>query len=238
MVETSKLVKNTHRQIAWLILALLLLLRIPYTIAIIYFLPIENQTGSAIYEISTYFLTACLIWWERDRLADFHIDTLALCLIIFFRPLQTLILNIWKVESPLAFPHPLGLSLWAISLSLLIALAYSSFKPARITPRSLGWIALGLFTGVCISIVENLRTFSSIISSTLVSQTLLSPVLLSTSLNLIYHLGFAPINEEPLFRGFLWHATPTTQPSSSSNRFARTEVSIWTPAFRAARPRW
>ena len=32
----------------------------------------------------------------------------------------------------------------------------------------------------------------------------LIPVLYSTSLNLVYHLGFAPINEEPLFRGFLW----------------------------------
>ena len=32
----------------------------------------------------------------------------------------------------------------------------------------------------------------------------LIPVLSSSSLNLLYHLGFAPINEEPLFRGFLW----------------------------------
>src|ERR1043166_2742872 len=88
-----------HRQIAWLVLTILLLLRLPFTIAIIYILPIENQSGATFYEVSTYFLTAFLIWWDRDQLANFHIETAALFLIILFRPLQTIILGYWKVDS-------------------------------------------------------------------------------------------------------------------------------------------
>lgn len=189
---------------AWFILALLLLLRIPYTIFIIYYLPIENQNGATLYEISTYFLTAFLIWWERGRLADFHIDTSALFLIILFRPIQIFILSYWGVDSPLAYPSPFGLMLWVISLGLIISLWRSGFKPACITVQTLGWLALGSFTGICISIAENLRTFQSILHNANVHHALLTPVLVSTSLNLLYHLGFAPINEEPLFRGFLW----------------------------------
>ena len=200
----SKPISNSHQQIAWFVLALLLCLRIPFTIAIIYFLPIENQTGGAIYEISTYFLTAFLIWWERDRLSDFHIDTLALLIIIFFRPLQTLILNYWNVDSPLAFPYPFGLMVWVIAISLTLVLWRSGFKPVRVSSRSLGWLVVGLLVGIGVSIGENARTFSSMIFDTRTSPTPMLPVLLSTSLNLVYHLGFAPINEEPLFRGFLW----------------------------------
>jgi membrane protease YdiL (CAAX protease family) len=187
---------------AWTVLVILLLLRIPYTIFIIYFLPIENQIGAAIYEISTYSLTAFLIWWERERLADFNIDTPALFLIIFFHPIQTLILNYWKVESPLALPRPLGWLLWIISIGLLIALLKSGFKPLRLSTRSLTWIAIGLFLGLGISVLENARPFFAALGSSNTSVSFKSVI--SSAPVLLYHIGFAPINEEPLFRGFLW----------------------------------
>jgi membrane protease YdiL (CAAX protease family) len=195
---------RAHYSIGWSILIVLLLLRIPYTIAIIYLLPIENQSGAAIYEVSTYFLICFLIWWEYGRLKEFHIDQSSLLLIILVRPIQTLILNYWGVDSPLAFPHPLGLALWAISLGVMVALWRRGFKPAHINSRSLTWLVLGLLVGIGMSIAENLRTFRSMLYIVHPLQTQLTPVLYSTSLNVLYHLGFAPINEEPLFRGFLW----------------------------------
>ena len=193
-----------HRQIGWLILILLLLLRIPYTIAIIYLLPIENQSGAAIYEVSTYFLTCFLIWWEYERLKEFHIDPPSLLLIFLIRPIQTFILSYWGVDSPLAFPRPPGLALWAISLGSMVALWRSGFKPARVNARSLAWLALGLLVGISMSIAENIPAFRSMLYNAQTLQTQLTPILYSTSLNVLYHLGFAPINEEPLFRGFLW----------------------------------
>src|SRR6476661_7255954 len=134
---------SCHPQIGWLVLVLLLLLRIPYAIAIIYYLPVENQNGSAIYEVSTYFLICFLIWWERKQLEEFHIDAAALLLIILIRPIQTLILRYWGVDSPLAFPQPSGVALWVISFGLIVALWRTGFKLSRFTARSLSWLVMG-----------------------------------------------------------------------------------------------
>ena len=71
----------------------------------------------------------------------------------------------------------------------------------------LTWIFVGLLVGISLSIAENFQIFRSMIDNAYIStdsQTQLTSVLYSTSLNLLYHLSFAPINEEPLFRGFLW----------------------------------
>jgi membrane protease YdiL (CAAX protease family) len=203
-IYPGDMTESHPRQIGWLVLVLLLVLRIPYTIAIIYFFPIENQNGSAVYEVSTYFLICFLIWWERRQLEEFHIDAAALLLIILIRPVQTLILSYWGVESPLAFPHPSGLALWVISFGLAVALWRSGFKPSRFMARSLTWLLIGFVVGVVLSIMENFPTVRSMLTNGYSSQMELMPVLSSSGLNLLYHLGFAPINEEPLFRGFLW----------------------------------
>ena len=201
MLETPS--AGRHRQIFWSVLGLLLFLRIPYTLAIIYFLPIENQNGAAVYEVGTYFLTAFLIWWERENLANLHIDTTALLLIIFLRPIQTLILAYWKVETPLVFPGWPSLLIWIIAIGLGLALWQSGFKSTRISFLTLAWLSFGLLIGAVTSIAENFSSFQSMVTH---PRAFSSAVLLSTSLNLFYHLGFAPINEEPLFRGFLWAA--------------------------------
>lgn len=203
-VYEGDVIKGHSNAIGWLVLVLLLLLRIPYTIAIIYFLPIENQNGSAVYEVSTYFLICFLIWWERKKLEEFHIDSTALFLIVFARPIQTLILRYWGVDSLLAFPHTSGLALWVISLGLILALWRSGFQLSRAPYHSFLWLMIGLGVGILLSISENLQTFRSMLSTGYSSQMQLIPVLSSSGLNLLYHLGFAPINEEPLFRGFLW----------------------------------
>lgn len=191
-----------HRQIAWLIITLLLFLRIPLTIAVTFFHPIEDQSGGAVYEVGTYLLTASLIYWERHRLAEFHMDRYALVFVLFLRPLQTMILAYWKVESPMAFPHPMGLLIWVISIGLILLLWQSGFKPARASSVTVSWLIIGIFAGVCVSIAENLNSLRSIFSPNLYPPS--AQMLTSMSLNIMYHLGFAPINEEPLFRGFLW----------------------------------
>lgn len=186
--------------VTWGILALLLFLRIPYTIAIIYLLPIENQSGGAVYEVGTYLLSAFLIWWERDRLADFHLDASALTLFILLRPIQTMTLNYWGVESPMTFPGIPSLIILGTSIVLLASLWKSGFKPQGI-PHLARWALLGAAAGVMMSILVNYDSFQS----TLTGKGMFSPAILtSASINLLYHLGFAPLNEEPLFRGFLW----------------------------------
>ena len=203
MAQTSEGRLKLQQRVTWGILILLLLLRIPFVIAIIQFMPIDDESGAAFYEVGTYLLIAFLIWWERNRLADFHIDTAALFFIIFFRPLQTLILTYWGVDTPLALPHPSGAAIWLIAIGLSLALWRSGYKPARLSTLTWNWLALGLFVGLLVSVLENLKPFQSALYN--ISQPmLLMPLFKTTGLNLLYHLGFAPINEEPVFRGFLW----------------------------------
>ena len=200
--ENRDPVNKLHRQIGWGILILLLALRIPYTLAIIYFLPIENQMGAAFYEVGAYVCILFLIWWERNKLKDFHIDGAALFLIIIFRPVQTLILKYWQVDAPLAFPKPAAWMICSAAIGLALALWQSGYRPSLPSPRMLGWLVTGTLIGVGVSVLENFKVFQSVVSDP--HPSLSTSVLFSTSLNLVYHLGFAPLIEEPLFRGFLW----------------------------------
>jgi membrane protease YdiL (CAAX protease family) len=198
--------RKNEQTVTWLVLILLLLLRIPYVIAITYFTPIDDQIGGAVYEVSTYLLTCTLIWWEREHLAEFHLDKAALAFIIIFRPLQTLILEYWHVSSPLAFPHPAALLIWAISIGLAGTLYNAGFNAGRFQTRDLAWLGVGLLAGLAVSVCENLQPFRSALGSPHPQSTGFLPMLASTGMIWLYHLGFAPINEEPLFRGFLWGA--------------------------------
>jgi membrane protease YdiL (CAAX protease family) len=192
---------NHRSSVTWCVVILLLILRIPYSITIIYFLPIENQNGAAIYEVGTYLLIAFLIWWEQDDLLKFHIDTPALLMILLLRPAQTLILAHWHVDAPMAFPSLPSLIIWTISIILIISLWRSGYKITGFTRSTAGWLIFGVLLGICISIAENVSVFRSMLSNT---DSFPPSVLASGSINILYHLGFAPINEEPLFRGFLW----------------------------------
>ncbi|CAG0930280.1 hypothetical protein TFLX_01636 [Thermoflexales bacterium] len=117
-------VGQTHQKVAWLLLAGLLFLRLPFLAGIASLS--KPDWLAPIFQVGTYLLTACLIWWERERLADFHIDALAIAIIILFKPIQTLILALWGFpQMALAFPQPLSLTLWAIAIALLVMLGRS-----------------------------------------------------------------------------------------------------------------
>jgi len=104
----------------------------------------------------------------------------------------------------LAFPQPSALILCIISLVLLTGLWRNGFKTPRVDSALLLWLLIGLLLGIGLSVAENFQTFQSMLSNGYSSQMKLVLILFSSSLNLLYHLGFSPVNEEPLFRGFLW----------------------------------
>ncbi len=193
-----------HRKTAWAAIALLLILRIPFSVFITYAYPNGEQWGPTIFQVGTYLLIVFLIWWEREILADFHVDMLALIMILIFKPAQTLILRYLGIDIPLAFPRPAGLLIWAIAIGLIIALWRSGYKPARIGLSSLGWLAAGLMFGFVISALPDLDVFQSNANLGGRDYSSLSAVTRSTGLAFMYQLGFAAISEEPLFRGFLW----------------------------------
>jgi hypothetical protein len=133
---------KTHQIVAWTLLAGLLLLRLPFLAGIAMFS--DPEWLDPAFQIGTYLLTACLIWWERDRLADFHIDKLALGIIIFFKPIQTLLLaRMVSNNQPLAFPNPPSLALWIISLGLFLALWLSHAPIPKVSRSSWRWFGVG-----------------------------------------------------------------------------------------------
>lgn len=192
-----------HQIVSWGLLIGLLFLRLPFKGGIALFA--EPVWLDPIFQIVTYFLTACLIWWERDRLADFHIDQLALSIIIFFKPIQTIILAFSNMnENPLAFPRLPSLIIWIIAASLLLALWLSHPPLSKFSKASFRWFGIGIVVGLLMAIllgypmsfqVDQTQLFSRMSMFALVRQVLPS---------FFYQLGYAAVSEEPLFRGFLW----------------------------------
>jgi membrane protease YdiL (CAAX protease family) len=195
---------SSHRRIAWAAVVVLLFLRIPFSVYITYSFPSDAQWGPSIYQVGTYFLIAFLIWWERQALADVHIDTLALVIILLIKPVQTLILEYLRIDIPLAFPHPVGLSIWLIAIGLVIAMWKSGYKLVRIQARSWGWLGVGLLLGFLFSTLPNLGMFQTNAGFSGHDYTGLASLTSSTGIAFIYQVGFAAISEETVFRGFLW----------------------------------
>src|SRR6187455_2763474 len=106
---------------AWLLLGGLLFLRM-ILLAGGAALGIAPHWLDPVYQVATYLLTALLIWVERDRLADFHIDKLVVGLIVVCKPLETILLALHGGGLPLAFPHLAGLLVWVIAIALAIAM--------------------------------------------------------------------------------------------------------------------
>jgi membrane protease YdiL (CAAX protease family) len=199
LMTRSILMNGHHERIGWVIVAALLLLRIPYSIILTY--ASANNTGwaPAIFQLVTYLLTVFLVCWERDDLAAMHMDMPSIGLIMLFKPVQTLMLRYWGIETPLTFPHPAGLLIWATSIGLIIALWRSPRKAARIQSVPVVWLIGGFLVGLVFSALPELGSF-------LRTQDLvpLPSVAASTGLAFFYQIGFAAVSEEPLFRGFLW----------------------------------
>lgn len=200
-VENKDLV---HSRIAWIILAVLLFLRIPFSIALTYLSPDNRGWGPTVFQLGTYLLTAFLIWWERAALPAFHIDMSALAMILLFKPIQTLILDYWGIDTLLAFPRPAGLLIWAIAIGLAVALWRSGQRPAPIRASAWGWLGAGLLVGFMLSVLPNLAVFQANADSAGQDFAAFSSVTTSTALSFFYQIGFAAVSEEPLFRGFLW----------------------------------
>ncbi len=188
-----------RRRFGWLALILLLLFRIPFSVLMTYQSTSIVGWAPAIYHLVTYVLTAFLIWWERDDLAVMHIDALSLALILLFKPAQTLILRFWGIDTPLTFPHPASLLIWATAITLAIGLLSSAHKPSPLTASAGAWLSAGLLAGLIISAASALDAFRH--AQNLVP---LPSVTASTGMAFLYQLGFAAVAEEPLFRGFLW----------------------------------
>lgn len=195
---------SKRQQVFLLVLIVLLILRIPF-LAGLEFFNIQWVWIDIVYQIGTYLLTTFLIWYETDNLADYHIDSLAVIIIIFFKPIQTLILKYWGFsESPLTFPHIPSLIIWFIAIVFAIAIWLRRSKLPRIKSVSLGWLIIGIVAGFLTMIVLSFPMSFQIPKDALSYGLSTKDVLFEVPSSFIYQIGYAAVSEEPLFRGFLW----------------------------------
>lgn len=167
-----------HMTISLLLLAGLLFLRFPFLISADLFLPEQPALLGTIvlfvFMISTYLLTAVLIWWEREHLRDFWIDLAAaitfLCQIFCF-PIGIGLFRAMRRHQARFPAPPATLWRWAL-LGAMLAIACNIFIVSLgIAPREPGLVS---------------ASFGFLIPAVLIQMTM------------------AAVWEEPLFRGFIW----------------------------------
>jgi membrane protease YdiL (CAAX protease family) len=201
----STRVKIVPRPLTLLLVCVLLFLRIPFLAGLRIFL--DNPSPEwieQVFEVSTYLLTAVLIWVERDELADFHITPLALAIILWFKPIKPLLEYFMGLTtSVLSFPKPLSFIYLIIAIGLLAALRLSGWKWKRISPAEWGWLGIGSVAGVGLLILISVPMAFTIRASGGINAVSFWEWIISF-LRVPQQLGYAAITEEPLFRGFLW----------------------------------
>jgi len=205
MNQTRDNKKSWHRQVFLLVLIGLLILRIPFFAGMRFF-NIQWAWTESVYQIGTYLLTTFLIWWEVDNLTDYHIDTLAVLIIILFKPVQTLVLKYRELNDDLlAFPGTSSLIMWSIAIVFAIAMWLKRSKLPGIKSVGLGWLVIGIAAGFSTMVVLSYPvSFQVPASSSLPLTPVFKRILTNIPSSFVLQIGWAAVAEEPLFRGFLW----------------------------------
>ncbi len=200
--------EQSHDRIALLLLFGLLVLRLPLLAGVALFTSPTPGWLSPVFELGTYLLTVSLVWWERARLADFHINAFAVAIIIFLKPIETLILatfvNGGMGTLPLAFPGIPALVIWIAAIGLLLALLRQQPNLFSIRRKTVVWFIAGILAGIMMAILLAYPMSLQLGSGNRPGA--LPPFNLDIILiqGFVYQLGYAAVAEEPLFRGFLW----------------------------------
>lgn len=199
--------EKQHQRISFLLVGGLFSLRVPFLAGIALFSSPIPRWLTPIYEIGSYLLIACLLWWERDRLANFHIDGLAFWIIVIFKPFQTLCLKYWGVDSTLAFPNTGSLMVFAISIGLVIVMQFAKRSLPRPSLIDFKWFGIGLVVGiVMVLLLAYPKSLEINAEKKLLFDgrpTILNLFNTTEVLYFFYQLG-SVIMIEPLIRGFLW----------------------------------
>ena len=103
------------------------------------------------YEIGTYLVTAILIWWERERLAEFHIDSLVLGIVILGKPLELLL---YWMHIPFTYPPKSAVYFLylPIALGLSVALLSRRFSLPKHSVRLARWLIVGFLGGIALGV--------------------------------------------------------------------------------------
>ena len=197
--------QNHHNLIFWILVGGLFFLRIPFYTGVSVISPTATAWAIPVYEVGTYLLTAITVWWERERLSDYHIDKLALGIIIFGAPLELLF---YQFHIPFNYPS-ISRAYWLylpISLVLGISLLVGHTRLPRSQKKSWLWLMIAILTGIILGVFVGIlmrNNWPDITKYKPLTQIFSLPAKVLIFLPM-HQMFFAGIAEEPFFRGFLW----------------------------------
>lgn len=193
-METKKSL-SAERYLFWILLSGLLLLRFPWLIFGRFLVP-GDDVVIVVYELGTCLLTCLLIFLERERLAEYHVDGLALVLLLG-APIAVLV---GRMAGGYALPGQEIKAVFAVIL-LVALLIRRPVLPRRGVDQTVGCIGAAVLAGAALTVV------SAFVLSFQTAQVVDLSALPSAGRLLygsLYQLDYAAAAEEPLFRGFLW----------------------------------
>jgi membrane protease YdiL (CAAX protease family) len=191
-------VPASRQTVGWILLGCLLALRLPYFTGVSLVLHGSPLWLVNSFEISTYVITALLIYWERDRLALFHIDRLALGLyLVAPLPLVSQSLPALSQGVRAALTQPYVYHLTSVVV-LGLALLPTYRKLPRVRRETWVWLGVAVIGGSALSAVFGvvLRRLGLLSGGAVFLPQILYAFMLQ--------LSAAASLEEPLFRGFLF----------------------------------
>lgn len=186
----------------WIIIFLLLFLRIPLDGWLVALFSDTQVWVNPIYQIASYSLIAFFIWLQRDHLADYHFDRLALAFFLLFKPLYTLLYIPFSsnpIISPLVFPHLPALSFWLVAILLWLALCRPRSRWLELRPLNWRWIIFAILLGLAEAV------FAVFVMPTWMTADdayVMTPLFLLLKFPIT--LGSAAALEDPLFFALLW----------------------------------
>lgn len=185
---------HTQSFIFVLLLAGLLILRFPLLLLLPQ-LSLTKEVGMEIFQTGSYLLISLLILLERGSLSDYHIDRLALALL--------LLAPTAKIISCTVFQFQIELGAWlnvVISVCLLAALLLLRPKLHQtVAPGGLLWVLIAVAVGIGMGI--GVGFFLKLQSPEYQTFPFRLPLAVR---GFFIQLANAAALEEPLFRGFLW----------------------------------
>ncbi|MBN1451088.1 MAG: CPBP family intramembrane metalloprotease [Anaerolineales bacterium] len=186
----------------------LIFLRIPFpyiSMAVLFLIhPLRGQgLSNAIYLVGTNCLIAALIYLERERLCEYHIDPIFLWMFALGKPLELALMLTGLVKRPSVYALILYggyilaslVTVWVIwKLSTAARLQYRRSLPGIVAGIIVGLVC-GVASGFIIAQQDMLLGLERLEAATSLGSVLVL---------ILHQASFAGLAEEPLFRGFLW----------------------------------
>jgi hypothetical protein len=185
--------------LAWMLLLGLLCLRILLLAgARVVWEPAVPEWVLPTYEVGTYALVAVFIWFERERLAAYHIDRLALAILVVGKPIELLMC---RLHIPFTWPEQSKLYLLnlPVAIGLTIVLVGTGLRVPKVRARDWLWAVVGIVAGGMFGAFIGHVVRAQVGHSG--SQMLTRNIAIFLPLQQMIHAG---LPEEPVFRGILW----------------------------------